>query len=116
VAGEMHSENERGLTVLANTGDFDVLIMGDLYATMERRLVQLVDLPDVEVLVVGHHGSRTSTSDELLADIRPTVGLISLGYENQHGHPHFEVLARLHRAGVSIYRTDRSGTITVRAR
>ena len=115
VAGHIHSENERGLTVLASAGDFDVLVMGDLYATMERRLVQLVDLPRVEVLVVGHHGSRTSTSHELLVATMPRVALISLGYENQHGHPHWDVLARLYRAGASIYRTDRSGTITVRA-
>ena len=115
VGGAMHSENERGLTVLAGAGDFDVLIMGDLYSTMERRLVQLVDLPAVEVLVVGHHGSRTSTSYELLEAITPRVALISLGYENQHGHPHWDVLSRLYRFGVSIYRTDRSGTLTVRA-
>ena len=115
VAGGMHSENERGLTVHASAGDFDVLIMGDLYSTMERRLVQLVDLPLVEVLVVGHHGSRTSTSYELLEAIMPRVALISLGYENQYGHPHSDVLARLYRFGTSIYRTDRSGTITVRA-
>jgi len=115
VAGAMHSENERGITVLASAGDFDVLIMGDLYSTMERRLVQLVDLPSVEVLVVGHHGSRTSTSYELLEAITPRVALISLGYENQHGHPHWDVLSRLYRFGTSIYRTDRSGTLTVRA-
>jgi len=115
LGGRMHSENERGLTVLASAGDFDVLIMGDLYATMERRLVQLVDLPDIEVLVVGHHGSRTSTSYELLYATTPTVALISLGLDNQHGHPHSEVMVRLHRFGSSIYQTDRSGTITVRA-
>jgi len=115
VAGHMHSENERGITVLASSGDFDVLVMGDLYTTMERRLVQLVDLPRVEVLVVGHHGSRTSTSYELLEAILPRVALLSLGYENQYGHPHMDVLSRLYRFGTSIYRTDRSGTITVRA-
>jgi len=43
------------------------------------------------------------------------VALISLGYENQHGHPHWDVLSRLYRFGASIYRTDRSGTLTVRA-
>jgi len=115
VGGAMHSENERGLSVLATVGDFDVLITGDMYSTMERRLVQLVDLPNLEVLVVGHHGSRTSTSYELLYATLPTVAIISLGLDNQHGHPHSEVLVRLHRFGSSIYRTDRSGTVTVRS-
>jgi len=114
VGGAMHSENERGLSVLASAGDFDVLITGDMYISMEQRLVQLVDLPRLEVLVVGHHGSRTSTSYELLYATWPRVAIISLGLDNQHGHPHLEVKARLYQFGVSVYRTDRSGHVTVR--
>jgi competence protein ComEC len=101
--------------VLKTVGEFDVLITGDMYADMEQRLVQLVDLPRLELLVVGHHGSRTSTSYELLAATSPEVAIISAGLDNQHGHPHAEVVVRLYRFGVSIYRTDRSGTITVRS-
>ncbi|MCL2587779.1 MAG: DNA internalization-related competence protein ComEC/Rec2 [Oscillospiraceae bacterium] len=109
-------ENNRGLSVLKTVGDFDVLITGDMYADMEQRLVQFVDMPRLQVLVVGHHGSRTSTSVELLEATRPQVAIISAGRDNQHGHPHPEVVVRLHEFGSSIYRTDQSGTITVRAR
>jgi len=108
-------ENNRGLSVLKTAGEFDVLITGDMYVDMERRLVALHDLPDIEVLIVGHHGSRTSTSEELLWATLPEVAIISVGLDNQHGHPHSEVKVRLHQFGASIYRTDRSGTITVRA-
>ena len=109
------NENNRGLSVLKTVGEFDVLITGDMYADMEQRLVQLVDLPRLEVLVVGHHGSRTSTSEELLTATSPRVAIVSAGLDNQHGHPHAEVQVRLHEFGASIYRTDRSGTITVRS-
>jgi len=108
------SENNRGLAVLKSAGDFDVLITGDMYTDMEQRLVALHDLPDLNVLVVGHHGSRTSTSEELLMATTPTVAIISAGLDNQFGHPHAEVKVRLHEFGSSIYRTDRSGTVTVR--
>ena len=109
------NENNRGLSVLKTVGEFDVLITGDMYVDMEQRLVQLVPLPNLEVLVVGHHGSRTSTSEELLMATFPRVAVVSAGLDNQHGHPHAEVQVRLHEFGASIYRTDRSGTITVRS-
>ncbi|MCL2829090.1 MAG: DNA internalization-related competence protein ComEC/Rec2 [Oscillospiraceae bacterium] len=112
---DARSENNRGLAVLKSVGEFDTLITGDMYTDMEQRMVQLVDLPSLEVLVVGHHGSRTSTSAELLEATRPRVAIASAGLDNQHGHPHAEVVVRLHEFGSSIYRTDRSGTITVRA-
>jgi len=109
------SENNRGLSVLKTVGEFDVLVTGDMYTDMEQRLVQLHDLPDIEVLVVGHHGSQTSTSVELLTAVLPEVAVISVGRDNQYGHPHREVLVRLYQFGSSIYRTDRSGTVTVRS-
>jgi len=112
---DTRTENNRGLSVLKSVGEFDALITGDMYTDMEQRMVQLVDLPPLEVLVVGHHGSRTSTSVELLEATRPRVAIVSAGLDNQHGHPHAEIVVRLHEFGSSIYRTDRSGTITVRA-
>ncbi|MCL2563077.1 MAG: DNA internalization-related competence protein ComEC/Rec2 [Oscillospiraceae bacterium] len=109
-------ENNRGLSVLKSAGEFDVLITGDMYADMEQRMVQLQDLPPLAVLVVGHHGSRTSTSEELLLATMPRVAIVSAGLDNQHGHPHAEVQVRLWEFGSSMYRTDRSGSVTVRFR
>ncbi|MCL2589091.1 MAG: DNA internalization-related competence protein ComEC/Rec2, partial [Oscillospiraceae bacterium] len=88
------NENNRGLTVLKSYGDFHALITGDMYVEMEQRMVQLHDLPDLAVYVVGHHGSRTSTSEELLLATRPTISIVSAGFENQFGHPHPEVVVR----------------------
>lgn len=53
--------NELGLTALATSGDFDLLITGDMSGSTERKLVETYPLPDVEVLVVSHHGSRYSS-------------------------------------------------------
>jgi len=65
------------------------------------------------VLKVGHHGSRSSTSEEWLNAVDPQVGVISAGENNRYGHPHQEVLDLLNRFGVQIHRTDLSGTITI---
>lgn len=106
--------NEEGLSVLATLGDFDALITGDMNAAVEQRLIKYGNLPDIELLVVGHHGSRYSTSEELLEAVMPEYAVISVGY-NSYGHPAPDTLDRLEQAGCTIRRTDLQGTVTVRA-
>lgn len=106
------SSNESGVSVLCTLGDFDVLITGDADASIEGMLVKYFDLPDVELLVVGHHGSKHSTSAELLAATAPDIAVISCG-ENSYGHPDLSVLARLDAAGAAVLRTDTQGAVTV---
>ena len=107
--------NEEGLTVLCSAGEFDLLITGDMNMATERLLVNRYVLPDIEVLLVGHHGSASSTSQELLTEVKPEVGVISVG-ENRYGHPTEETLNRLASNGCDIYRTDRQGNILIQVR
>lgn len=102
--------NEEGLSVLCSAGDFDILMTGDMNDVVERRLLKYKSLPDLELLVAGHHGSATSTSEELLLATTPEVAVISSGY-NTYGHPADAALERLGAAGCDIYRTDRMGTV-----
>ena len=108
--------NEEGLSVLATSGDFDVLITGDMGGDVEQLLLEHTQLPHVEVMVAGHHGSKYSTSPELLAAIRPETAVISVGADNRYGHPAQETLERLADAGTELYRTDLQGTVLIRAR
>ena len=64
-------------------------------------------------MIVGHHGSKYSTSVELLEAGKPEIAVISVG-ENSYGHPTREVLDRLAEIGCEVYRTDQQGTITFR--
>ncbi len=107
------SANELGLTILCTTGDFDTLITGDMDSKTERLLVEAFVLPDIEVLFVGHHGSRYSTSRELLAATTPEVGVVSVG-DNSYGHPTDEALMRLTDEEIAVYRTDLQGNIHIR--
>ena len=101
---------QRGLAVLCTRGSFDLLVTGDMDMAGERALIAAYDLPDVEALVAGHHGSRSSTSEELLEAVRPETALISVG-DNSYGHPAEETMIRLDKAGAEICRTDLQGTI-----
>lgn len=104
--------NELGLTILATAGENDLLITGDMERATEKKLIETYDLPDIEVLLAGHHGSRGSTSKELLAAVTPETAIVSVG-SNSYGHPAEETLQRLARAGCDVYRTDHHGTVYI---
>ena len=104
-------ENERGLSILA-LGNVSALITGDMNSSGERTLLRFALLPDIDLLVVGHHGSRFSTSEELLAAVTPEIAVISVG-KNSYGHPASETIERLEQFVESILRTDQMGHVTV---
>lgn len=107
-------ESNTGLCVLAAGEKYDILVTGDLSEQAEYRLLSTHDLPHAAVLVAGHHGAATSTSEALLRAIRPEAVLISVGADNRFGHPADETLRRIEKAGAAVFRTDLSGTITIR--
>ena len=104
-------ENERGISVLT-VGEITALITGDMNSSTERALLRFATLPVMDLLVVGHHGSRHSTSMELLHATLPDIAVIPVG-RNSFGHPTQEVIERLESVGSVIYRTDEHGHVTV---
>ena len=107
-------ESNTGLCVLAAGEKYDILVTGDLSEQAEYRLLSTHALPRAAVLVAGHHGAASSTSEALLRAIRPEAVLISVGADNRFGHPADETLRRIRIAGAAVFRTDLSGTITIR--
>lgn len=94
-------------------GDMAFMLMGDVEVPGERRMLA-AGLPlTAQVLKLGHHGSSTSTSRELLSEVRPEIAIYSAGEGNSYGHPHDEVIRRVRSAGVPVYGTDQDGTILV---
>ncbi|MDD4123559.1 MAG: MBL fold metallo-hydrolase, partial [Bacilli bacterium] len=89
------------------------LFTGDISSIVEKNIIK--EYPDlrIDVLKISHHGSKTSTSEEFLKSIKPTLAIISVGKNNYYGHPNFEVLVRLYRNNIKYYRTDLQGTIIV---
>ena len=91
------------------------------YANMEKRpwLQMEGDLLEsgadvhADVLKAGHHGSPTSSSEAFLTAVQPSVAVISVGADNDYGHPGADVLARLEALNAEIYRTDTQGEIII---
>ena len=59
-----------------------------------------------DVLKVGHHGSKTSTSEEFLSLVKPDAAIMSLSADNKYRHPHQETLDVVDNFDVKEYRTD----------
>lgn len=74
-----------------------------------------INLYNVDFLKVAHHGAEGSTCDEFLEVVRPKNAIISVGGDNNYGHPNTNVLTRLLNANpdISLYRTDVDGTVSV---
>ena len=104
--------NDASIVLLGSFEGRHFLLAGDAEAAIEAELLSR-GLPTVDLLKAGHHGSRTSTTDGLVATTRPRVAAVSVGAKNDYGHPSREVLARLKDAGAAVLRTDQVGTIDV---
>lgn len=105
-------DNEQGLAILCSREEWDLLITGDMDSATEELLVETYDLPDLEALVAGHHGSKNSSSWDMLRALTPEIALVSVG-DNSYGHPTDEALRRIVLAGAKVYRTDLQGNIYI---
>jgi len=104
-------ENDSSLVLLGIYNNKTFLFMGDASIKTEEYLLNNYDLPHINYLKVGHHGSKTSTSEELLKTIKPNIALISVGKDNKFKHPNKETIDKLNKYKVKIYRTDQDGNI-----
>jgi competence protein ComEC len=105
--------NDDSVVVEIVYGTVAILLTGDISGGVERAILPQLTASPVRVLKVGHHGSRTSTSRELLEAWRPHYALVSAGRGNRFGHPTKEVINRLEAVHARIYRTDTDGQITL---
>jgi competence protein ComEC len=107
--------NEASTISLVRFGAARFLLVGDAEQAEEGWLLDHArDELHADVLKVGHHGSSTSSGDDFLAAVNPSVAIISVGADNMYGHPSIDVLAALRRVGARVMRTDESGTVVVR--
>ncbi len=106
---EEFGENDNSIVLKLRHKAHTLLLTGDAEALAEDELDDVAS----DVLKIGHHGSHTSTGERFLAKVRPRIALISCGKHNHFGHPHAEVLERLHAAGIAVFRTDIQGHLAV---
>jgi competence protein ComEC len=105
--------NNTSIIIQLIFGENKFLFTGDAYKSVERKLIERELLLKSDILKIGHHGSKTSTSEEFIEAVDPEIGVISVGRENSYGHPTPEVLEILKKYGINILRTDELGDIKI---
>ena len=111
---EYEDPNHTSIVLKVSYGDSDFLFTGDSEVGPENDMIDYWGENfnwEMEVLKVGHHGSDTSSGYRFVYEVSPTYGVISVGEDNDYGHPHEEPLSRLKDAGLVIFRTDYLGHV-----
>lgn len=114
-------ENEASIGLVIRYGEFTYLSAGDLpgggtpggYETKDMETILGEIVGDIDILHVSHHGSSSSSNENFLDETRPEATIISVGVENNYGHPTDAVLSRLEAIDADIHRTDIEGDLEI---
>ncbi|MDO9630126.1 MAG: DNA internalization-related competence protein ComEC/Rec2 [Acholeplasmataceae bacterium] len=106
------SANNNSIVLQMEIDGLVYLFTGDIEKEAEADLVKAYGYHlKSDILKVAHHGSVSSSTSEFLSYVRPTVSVLSLGYENKYNFPDPKVMERLIQYSSTIYRTDIHGSI-----
>ncbi len=106
--------NDASCVLRISNGVATVLLTGDIESAAERRLVAAAPTGlRSDVVVVPHHGSRTSSSQALVAAVAPRYAIYAAGWANRYGFPDDTVDARWRAIGARRLNTAQAGTISL---
>ena len=108
-----HADNNGSLVLRIRRDDTSILLTGDAEVEAEKDMISDGEDLNADILKLGHHGSKTSSSDEFLDNVNPKVAIVSAGKHNLFGHPSPLVMDRVQSRRIRVFRTDRDGAITV---
>lgn len=108
IGATIKNVNNSSIVLLIEIKDKKILFTGDAEIEQEAELIKEYSetLPKLDILKAGHHGSKTSTTPELLEIVRPDYLVISAGKDNTYGHPHLETIKKADLYNIEILRTD----------
>ena len=111
-------ENKKSLMIRIDYHGVKAMMTGDIGEEGERDTMGRQSIHDMQcdILKVGHHGSKTSSCDEFLDAVHPSIAVIQVGEHNMYGHPAPETLEKLEARNVPAYRNDLQGAVGVEIR
>lgn len=110
----LKNENDNCIVSELEIEGLKFLFMADADIKRENYLLDNGKIGDCDILKVGHHGSATSTGERLIKETAPSFAVISVGENNNYGHPTARVLDLLERNDIEYARTDIYGAICLK--
>lgn len=111
---EINNLNNSSVVTKLVYGGTSFLLTGDAEKEIEGKLVSRFENSDIlesNLLKLGHHGSKTASNKEFLANVSPMFAIISADEDNKFGHPHKETLDKVEEMNINLLRTDEDGDI-----
>ena len=109
--------NNNSIVCKLKYNNFSILFTRDIEEIAENRILEEyhdnIKILNSTVLKVGHHGSKTSSTQDFIEVVKPRMVLIGVGEKNKFGHPNESVIERLELLGSKTYRTDKMGEIII---
>jgi competence protein ComEC len=103
--------NDYSIVIKLTYGDNSFLLTGDAGSLSEEEMLASGFDLSADVLKLGHHGSAYSSTESFLDAVNPGYAVVSVGADNEYGHPHPDTLMKIKSRNIKLYRTDRQGTI-----
>jgi competence protein ComEC len=112
--------NNASVVLAVRSGPVDLLLMGDVereaahavLLELRRDPAMAQEARAFDVVKAPHHGSA-NLDEDLMAAVRAPVAVVSVGKDNDYGHPSPKALQVLQRNGYAVYRTDQRGDVAV---
>lgn len=108
---EAEDSNNNSIIVKITYGDNRFIFMGDAETKEEASVIAARKDLNCDLIKIAHHGSLSSTSESLLKAVNPDYAIISVAADNSYGHPKQQILNRLDKMDITVYRTDVRGDI-----
>jgi competence protein ComEC len=105
--------NDDSIALEIRVGMVSIVLPGDIGKEGERAILPRLEPGRLVVLKAPHHGSATSSTQELLGRLCPRVVIFSCGRNNRFGHPHPAVVDRYRALGAAIFTTAEDGAVFV---
>jgi competence protein ComEC len=113
--GDGSTANEASVVMLAEVAGVRLLLTGDVEPEGQEALARLLPGLRVDVLKVPHHGSRYQDL-AWLDSLHARLAVVSVGADNDYGHPAAQTIDDLADHGTTVLRTDRDGDVVVAVR
>ncbi len=110
--GDNSDVNDSSLVMRVTSGGLRIVLSGDVEEAGQDNAVNSVPDLSAEVLLVPHHGSAHQ-SQGFLGAVHESVALVSVGADNDYGHPAARTILAVEGTGARVYRTDQDGSIAV---
>ena len=107
--------NNSSLVLLMRSAGPSFLFTGDMEIDSEEKFLRRYTAIDFGELILkaGHHGSKTSSSDQFIDFLRPELAIVSAGRNNIYGHPHPGVLDTFSKYNIPVLETAKNGSIII---